>query len=409
MADTLVETAVQSSLDQRTALWGPYWSDESTGIVVFVDDGVDLSFARTTDGGANWSTTEIDVGTVQAVACWYDKETPGDVGTLVHMTWIDFATNDVYYRTLDVADGSLGTQRTVDGTMTAGSLGQNRIAITKTVSGNIIVAFVTASEIECYKSTDNFATAGTDIADVFEVAGQYDWCLLFPAATADDNDACALFWDASANELSVKMWDDSAGTWTETSISGSMSDDILHINMDGAVRHSDSHVLVAAHSNDDDAGDDLMTWDLTVDSIAAPTVTARTNIFTDQGESAQVSVFINQQNDDVYVAYLKGGTWTATVDVVFHISDDGMGTWGAEQAYSESAPDDFRLVHAGRTVGDDGGRYQPSFYDADEVDIYINETNDIEIVAAAPAVVGQPQQTSFVTQVIRLPDRMVGY
>ena len=185
------------------------------------------------------------------------------------------------------------------------------------------------------------------------------------------------------------MWDDSAGTWTETSISGSMTADSVHVNMDGSVRHSDNHILMAVHSNDDNAGDDLLTWDLTVDSIASPTVTAKTNVFTNQSESAQVSVHINQQNNDVRIAHLKGGTWQSTVDVVFHISTDGMGTWGSEQAYSEAAADDLRLCPAGRTVGDAGGRYQPAFYDDDGSDIFVNEVNDIEIAAVAGATRGQ--------------------
>ncbi len=401
MADTLVETAVLGFADNAHALWGPYWSDVSTGVIVFRDTEQDISFARTTDKGANWSTTEIEAGTNLHMAIWYDKETPGDSGTLVHIVWLDrLGTDAAKYVTVDVADGSQGTIRSIDATITVGQFEENnRIAITKAVNGTIIVAFSTQTEIECYKSTDNFATAATAIADVYETATQEDYVLLFPA-DVDAGDVCALFWDRSADEISLKMYDDSADSWTETSISGSMVDDSIHINMNGAVRHSDNHVLVAAHNNDDNAGDDLLTWDLTVNSIASPTVTAKTAIFTNQGESAQASVWINQQSDEVRIAYLKGGTWTTTVDVVFHISTDGMGIWGSEQAYSESAADDFRIVSAGRTVGDDGGRYQPAFYDDDELDIYVNETNDVEIAAAAGGAAETFEKSILVPQAV---------
>ena len=40
--------------------------------------------------------------------------------------------------------------------------------------------------------------------------------------------------------------------------------------MDAAVRLSDKHILLAAHSSMDNAGDDLLTWDITVASIAIP-------------------------------------------------------------------------------------------------------------------------------------------
>lgn len=386
MADTLVDTSIIGDLDWRLGLWGPYWSDESVGVIVFINNTSDLVFARTDDKGATWATTTIHSANIPHIACWYDKETPGNSGTLVHIAWLDSTSDDCFYRTLDVSDGSLGTQRTVDATITTvGSPSSVRVAVTQTVSGNILVAFSTQTEIGCYKSSDNFATAGTAIADVYETTTQEDWVLLFPAATADDDDACALFWDRSANEISLKVYDDSGDAWTEKSISGSMVDSLFHINMDASVRHSDSKILGAAHSDEDSAGDDLITFELTVDDPDAAncTVTAKTNVFTNQDESAQVAVWINQQTDEVRIAYLKGGTWEATVDVVYHISPDGMGMWDAELAYSQGGPDDFRLVHAGRTVGAAGGRYQPSFYDDDEVDIYVNEVNDTEILAGA--------------------------
>lgn len=386
MADTTVETAVSNATDERDSLWGPYWSDVNKGVIVFIDDGLDIHFTRTTDGGANWTDTEIESGFVGPLACWYDKETPGDTGTLVHVAWVDATANDAYYITIDVSDGSQGTKRTIDSTLTVETSGiLNRTAITKTVGGNLLVAVSTQTEIECYRSTDS-GVNWTDRADVFETATEADWCLLFPADTADSQDAAAIFWDRSANEISIKMYDDSANTWTETSIAGSMVDNNTHKNMDASVRHSDKHVLLAAHSDDDTTTDDLMTWDLTVDSIASPTVTAKTDVVTDIAESAQVGMVINQQNDDIYVAYLKGGVWLATVDCVYHKSTDDMGTWGTEQVYSEAAADDLRIIHGGRTVGDDGGKIQFSFYNDDLADIFVNLVNDIEI--AAVSVVG---------------------
>jgi hypothetical protein len=392
VVDKLVQTNVSSTLNQKLGLWGPYYSDEDKAVIVFIDNDQDLSFARTVNKGVGWTTTQIEVGTVLQVAVWYDKETPGDAGTLVHIAWMDSVAGDVYYITVDVADGSQGTKRTVDGTVdfTATDDFGARIGITKTVSGNLLVAFTTVFDRECYRSV-NAGVDWTDRADVFEGVALIDWLLLFPAATADDDDACALFWDVSANEISLKVYDDSGDSWTEKSISGSMVEDGTHINMDASVRHSDSKILGSAHSDIDDGGDDLITFELTVDDPDAAncTVTAKTNVFTDQGESAQVAVFINQQNDDVYITYLKGGTWLATVDVVYHKSVNGMGSWGGEQSYSESAADDFRLVQAGRTVGNAGGIYQPSFYDDDQEDVYVNLNNDIEIAAVAALTVGE--------------------
>jgi len=387
MADTQAYATAYSTLDVIDGLWGPYWSGIDTAVIVFIDANEDVLYLRTNDKGATWAATSIYAGSIRRLACWYDKETIGNVGNIVHISWLDAAGTDAaYYRTLDVVSETLGTERTVDNTLLVNSTdANNRLALTVTKSGNIILAFSTQNEFAAYKSDDGGATWDA-IADVFEAATSEDHVLLYPANTADDDDdAAAIFWDRSANEISIKMLDQSAasgvGTWTETSIATTMVDDQTWIQMDGAVRHSDQHIILAAHSDADTTGDDLLTWDLTVDSIASPTVTAKPNIFTNQAQAAQCAVLINQQNDFVYVSYLKGGNWTTTVDVVFHLSDDNLATWEAESAYSEAAADDNRRVQGGRTIGTSGGRIQWAFFNDDLNDLFVNEVNDIEIEA----------------------------
>ncbi len=379
-SDKQVAFAVTSILDLVRGLYGPYWIDESTGVIVYVDSGTDISFARTINAGTSWALTEIAAGTTRQVDAWFDQEIPGDSGTLIHVAWLDSSTpHRAYYRTINISDGSLGTQRTVNDTITIelGSPQNNILAITKTVSGNLLYAYSTQTEIDAYKSEDSGASWQT-IADPFEIATQEDYFLLFSADTGDDDDAAGIFWDKSANEISIKMYDDSANTWNETLIANSMTDNPTRYNFDASVRHSDNHILLAAHSDDDSTSDDLMTWDLTIDSIASPTVTAKTNIFTNQDDSTHVAVLINQINDDVYIAYIKGPP-NGLQHIVFHKSINGMDSWGSEQAYSQTADDD-RLIHGGRTVSSNGGRVQWSWFDDDSTDIWVNLVNDIELI-----------------------------
>lgn len=380
MVDTLVDSNVTNSLDIR-GMSGPYWTDENTAAMIFLNQFDQLVYARTTDGGVNWTSTVADTSTQEIIA-FFDKEVPGDTGNVLHILYLETeGTNSISYRSLDIATNTLGAQRFIESGITPNStLGRNRLAITKTQNGNLMVAFETFLETRCYRSTDS-GVNWTSRTNLFEAA-DIDWALMFPANTTDGGDAAAIYWDASSDEISIKMYDDSANTWTETSISTGMNSDTGYLGMDASVRHSDNHILLAAHSNDDHPTDDLRTWDLTVDSIASPTVTAKTNIFTNQDNSVQAAVVINQQNDDVYVAYIKGGTWFLSTDVVFHKSEDGMTTWGTEQAYSQTT-DDIRLVHGGRTVTSAGGRVQWSFYNDDLADIFVNLVNDIAIPAAA--------------------------
>ncbi len=397
MADKLVTGQTESLIDESQALWGPYWLDKDVGVIIFNDAGEDPNRSLTEDGGQNWSESEIRAGQSVAIACWFDRETPGDTGTLIHVVMADLTSSTIFYQTVDVTDGSLGTERTVDSGVTVDAdTANNRLAITKTVNGNLLIAFSTQTEIECYRSVD----AGenwTDRADVFEAVGESDVVLLFPA-DVDSGDACALYWDTSQNQISIKMYDDSANTWSLGTLIDSATADATQVNMDGAIRHSDSHLLMAFHSAAASAGDNFQTYDLTVDSVASPTVTSKGNLFSATNGNFLCAMLINQQNDDVYVAWQTGSPFTL-VDTVFKKSTDGMGAWGSEQAYSENTADDLRRVQAGRTVGDDGGRYQPVFYNDDIFDIFVNLNNDIEF---APATEGL---LVVVDNTIRMPGR----
>jgi hypothetical protein len=327
-ADTEVAADPHPSLDQKNALWGPYWLNTTTGVIIYVLSPDDLRVSRTEDGGANWaeSTIEVASGFAHRPSVWFDQETPGDTGTNLNLFWLDHTTNgaddtDAKFAVYDVATGTVGTVRTVDaGITTTGFHWEVRTGMTKTVSGNIIACLETQAEIECYKSNDLFAADNNAIADAFEATSSEDSMLIFPADTGDDNDAAALYWDESASEISIKMYDDSADTWNETSVSSGMDLTDQNVGWDAALRLSDKHVLLAAHSNDDSAADNLMTWNLTVDSIASPTVSATTNVFTGVNQAGQVGMVINQQTDTVYVGYLLGGAYFGTVDVTYHIT-----------------------------------------------------------------------------------------
>ena len=174
-------------------------------------------YAKTVDSGANWSVNEIFSGAAKHMAVWFDQETPGDSGTLIHIAWLDTVGVDYcYYMNLDTSDDSTSTAAEVDNAITvAATQYQSRICITKTISGNIIIGFETQTEILCYKSDDYFATAPTQIDDVYEAASNEDWCMLFPAdgtGTGDNNDAVAIFWSRAASEITIKMYDDSIDT-----------------------------------------------------------------------------------------------------------------------------------------------------------------------------------------------------
>ena len=377
MADLLVEDTVDQAADDRHTIWGPYWVNPEIAVITFVDPGDDLMYTRTTDGGRTWGPeVEIKNGFIINASCWFDKETPGDTGTLLHILYLDDTSDIAYYRTLDVSTDTLGTERTIASGLTINNQSdQQRSAITKTLNGNILVAFVTSAERECKRSTDG-GVGWTDRADVYETVSTPHHAMLFPANTGDGADACAIYNDRDIfdRKLVIKMYDDSANSWSEFATKIGLIN-VNSFSFDGSVRHSDNHVLVAFHTQANNSTDDLSTADLTVDSISAPGISPKTDIFTNQAAAERVAVFIDQGTDNVYAAYLKGGTWTSAMDVVFHKSTDGMSTWGAEEAYSEAAADDLRRVTAGRTIDSSSdGLYLPAWWNDDLTDIFVSGT-----------------------------------
>lgn len=397
MADTSVEGGVPSILDGIEGLWGPYWNNENVSCIIFIESSsYDVEYSRTANAGSSWAESNLisgeTFGQVRSLACWPDFQTPGDTGTLVHAVRYgeDAGGNSsIKYCTYDIDADSVGTVRTIEsGTSLSGAIDNECfIAFTKTTSGDLIAAWRNSdnSSRDSYKST-NGGTSWSSISHPFEAASSKDYGLLFPAnGTGDDDDACMIYWDATANEISIKMYDSSANSWTETSIATGMDDDPTHINMDGHVRLSDGHIILAAHSNDDNSSDDIKCWDINPNSISSPSVTALTDVIQNVSESAQVSVFIDQSNDDIYVGWLDGGTWQSSVLLKYRKSTDGGTSWSSDNTYGESS-DDHRRLHAGAQRSDSKARYQPSFYDDDQSEIYVNLVNDIEIDAPGGSV-----------------------
>jgi hypothetical protein len=170
---------------------------------------------------------------------------------------------------------------------------------------------------------------------VDETLASADQIILVPDLTAADNqDIMAIFWDASATEISRKLYDDSGNSWSETSIATSMTPLAIataFANFNVAVDLTNSQIVLVAWSGTDVANADLRCW--TVDNT---TITEVTNVVLnstdDQGLCA---ISINTTTGDWYVYY--GGTsdgartWTSTNTIAYKVSSDGGTTWGSEQ------------------------------------------------------------------------------
>ena len=114
------------------------------------------------------------LATIMELAAWYDQETPGDSGSLLHLAFLDDDNSDFYYRTVDIETGTLGTLRTINSSVSVdGNPTRNLVGLTQTVSGNLIAVVSTQTEHWGFKSDDSGATWDA-ITSPFETATEED-------------------------------------------------------------------------------------------------------------------------------------------------------------------------------------------------------------------------------------------
>ncbi len=422
MADVTIEAAGGTFSYSNSLRGGPFWTadtNDGIGYIIYLNVTYDLVYRKTADGGATWGAAQVIAAAAACDAarydCYADWQTDGDAGTKIHIAYICLDTDEVRYVYLDTSDDSVGGDdliETCQGTGTFGfafGFGLNRylLSITKTRGGNFAVAFkyydTDFTKFDSFYTSPD-ADTWTSKTSPYEI--DLDYCLLFPANLPDNQDLWGVYWDVSANEISLKTFDDSNNYWTtigEVSISGSMAGSGTYMQMNGDIRLSDGHLILAAWSQLNNALADLKTWDIT----DAGTITAKTNVLTDSAESFLVTVFINQVNDDVYVAYARGTAVGSLVKVFYQLSQDGGANWDGETAMQADAEDDEKWISSGAVKATNGGRFLPVLFDDDDNDIFCNKDNSIAIAAVGGGAEKGPISSAVIVGVLPVAAKAV--
>lgn len=310
---------------------------------VFIASDSDVYFNKSSDG-ITWGTpVSVFTGTALALSVWYDRWS-GRSTDKIRCWYIESGGNDILYRDIDTASAdALGTQTTV---FNGASASIPNGALTGWVSrhGELRAAgsIDAGAEDGAWSSTDDGATWTDTIADPSEGATQ-DQYFGLPGWNADTADEMIIFVDASANGLSVKRYDDSANTWTETAIiaDGSFVDQTAsnafpHVAC--AVDLANSRNIVAAWSAVDTANADLRLFfinDTTITESAANVVLNSTD---DQGLCA---VGIDTPTGMIYVFY--GGksdgseTYLTAITINYKTTSNDGANWSAETALTTLA------------------------------------------------------------------------
>jgi hypothetical protein len=390
MADVTIEASLEEAACLHTKKGGIIWTSSTVGYQFYIENtgspAGPLKYRKTSDGGQTWgSGVTVNSASIARFSCWYDKETAGDTGTKIHTVCGSWDDNHAYYRNLDTASDTLSSSIDI-GDMAGvgdanGSYSVGYCSLTKARGGNLYMAYVSDNGpvLSFFRSTDGGANWGSRTGP-FE-STNLDRVMLLPAADTDSNDIACIFYDQSASQLSFKLHDDSANTWgNETAIASSITYAAEYWGFDAAVRHSDNRAIVAYWNGEDAATADLAAAVLTL-TAAGKNSTLLTEVLTNVGEAGECCVMIDGNTDDLYVGYVKGGTWDSLTHTFYKKSTDSGSTWGSESALSETQDDIRNIFCVSIIASGQAGRFMPSWPNDDLNDLVTNYANSVSISA----------------------------
>lgn len=396
MADVQVYDNITGNERFQNNRVGPIWISTQVGYV-FLTHYIpspaygELFYRKTTDGGETWGSPVTISSTPGDTIdggpdCWYDKWTPGDSGTLIHLVWGEAVSFSCFYRTLDTANDTLGTTRTV--VDFASGLGGGMLSVVKARGGNLYATgYVADNNIGFRRSTNGGVSWTSRTAPSFASNNTKARFQLHPGNEADTQDVWMIMHNNLTSELVLDVYDDSANSWTENTVATSIAF-TQNGQMNSATRKSDGHVIVIS-------GD--LAWDSATNQVRVWDVGGAANI-TEKSALGTLryvpgcGVSIDEPTGNIYVAYGRGATGISDQTIYYKVSTDGGVSWGGETTLSASTYNTVGLIHTSLNVDTYGGRFYPMWFVLVVNDYYSNFDNSLILGAAAAAYnVGQLQ------------------
>jgi len=309
-----------------------YIVETPTGVIYlfYINSSTDPVYIKSIDGGFTWGAeTTLKNITCTQLSIWYDRWS-GINSDIIHVAYTDSGSDDIYYRNVDAANSdSLGTEYVIlDGSSTANG---GALSICRMRGGNLIcIGCIDAgTEVFSRKSTDVGINWSNISAGYEENADQ---CIVMPGWGADNQDAMMFYYDRSAQEVSVKYYDDSGDSWSETSLATTIvipdhsSTSFGHISC--TVDNTNSQNLLVFWTAVDTGNADLRCFKVT-QSAQTEVTNVVLNSVDDQG-FCSISIF----GSDWYVYYggISDGTeaYLTQIGLYYKISNDNGVTWGSE-------------------------------------------------------------------------------
>ena len=309
----------------------------------FYVDGANCAYSKTVNGGGAWAAAvAIDSqADCFGVSVWYDKWTPGDSGTNIHILTADTGSSDLWYNRLDTTtDTRLLTATPVSVTTGQGGAlvaGANTGTITKGTDGTVYMGMNDGGDSYVMECTTNCGVAGswtetgTNPMDVVD-----DFSLLMPLSGGN---ILLINRDISADVIRSKVWSNSGGSWSgawTTVDAGTVENATYGPQFAATVNTRTGDVYLALVDNATGGIIGGVDDDIRTKIYSAGSWTAKTDVLTNVVATptgiVDVTIGIDAYNGNVYVGYVgQTPIGAANARVYWKSSTDGMTSWGAQQ------------------------------------------------------------------------------
>ncbi len=331
------------------------FTSDQTGYKFYVDSGGDCVYSKTTNGGTSWNTpVQIDSQTdCIGIAVWYDKWTPNDTGTTIHIATIDSSSNNdnIFYNALDTTTDTRLTGaaaiNTDPGNVQTYTLvaGANYPSITKATNGTLYVSVddrtdsaVLRCSTTCGTGT-NWTEAGTSPQDA-----QNDFSILVPLVSGN---VMIINRDISAGVIRSKIWYNSISAWTTawTTIDAAATDNGtypvgLSATISTSTSAATSTVYLAYTADNTTLGTDD---DVRVGVYSNSSWSTVTPVLNDAKGITSASIGRDENSGSIYLAYTARTTpgTASTGNVYWKVSTSSISSWSAEQGPINTSSNDM--------------------------------------------------------------------
>jgi len=354
---------LSQSATQNT--WGSgtqYIVETPAGVLycVIINGSLDVFSLKSLDGGLTWRAVGlIHAGTVTNLSVWFDRWS-GIAGGLIHCAYTENVSHDVRYRTIDTENSDALSTETVVFNGASAATNQSMISVTRARGGNVYIRVCIDSGLEggfFRLPNANVPNGAWDAArTINEALSGNDQMILLPGWAADNQDIIGIFLDNSASEISRQLYDDSANSWSETSIVTGITAVIAQNNtfphFSAAVDITNNQNVLVAWNDVDGANADLLGWTVTESAITAFATPVVSNGADDQGLCA---IGINATDNSWHVFYGGASDGSETWDTSFRfyrkVSTDAGATWGPESSVGVAADEYTGLFCTPRFIG----------------------------------------------------------